>query len=414
MDLEILDGVLIVYYDLGQSLENLGYSGNHHFQQAYSYIYDLRDKYGADWGFVAFILHGWSGQMFDGFYAYARLGGPFNANVYSNGPLGPAKLDRVIAHEMGHNFYTLDEYPNNYCTCASRSGYLNAENANQQAGGSGCKINVPCVMRGASQPTPFDELEPCYYTKGQVGWWDSDEDGIPDILDVDPLVRSVIPDTAGAGALVSGDTLFTTDISFKGTVEAVPIPNLNPYSMVREFDFTVEPVRAEYRVNGGDWRPCEATDGRFDDPVEGYRFALTDLELWACYTVDVRAVTAHGNVTPSGLIESSRWYIVPASPKDPHFRLASSSPSNLPVYIDFSPAHASGGTGIMVRVEIAVYDAMGRKLCSLERGDFETGKLYSTEWNGSDANGELMPAGVYFLGMSSNGRLRTEKIVVIP
>ena len=68
----------------------------------------------------------------------------------------------------------------------------------------------------------------------------------------------------------------------------------------------------------------------------------------------------------------------------------------------------------MVRVEIAVYDAMGRKLCSLERGDFETGKLYSTEWNGSDANGELMPAGVYFLGMSSNGRLRAEKIVVIP
>jgi hypothetical protein len=397
----------------GDSFSYLGYSEGDHFEQGFSYIFDMRDRYNADWGFSIFILHGNPGQMFDGFFAYAYLGGPFNVNVYSNGSLGPGKLDRVVAHESGHTFYTLDEYPNNYATCSSRSGYLNAENSNQQRGGSGCKLNIPCVMRGASQPDSFDDLEPCYYTQGQVGWWDTDEDGIPDILDTDPIVNSIVPDTAGVGPVLVGDTLRTLTPSFKGTVEAVPIKNKNPFSMANAYDFTVEPVRAEYRVDRGPWLPCQPYDGSFDDPVEVYRFTLDEVSPWEYHTVEVRAVTAHGNATPDLLVASGRWFIGP-EPTDPPAWLVSSNPSSLPVSITFSPSHPSGQMGLAVPVEVAIYDVMGRKIAALETGDYLTGVLYDLEWDGSDANGERMPAGVYFIGISSQGRLRADKVILIP
>jgi hypothetical protein len=406
-------GDLIESVWAGQSLSNLGYRDGNYFSKAYSYIFDMRDRYKTDWGFIVFILHGNPGQAFDGFLAYAYLGGPFNVNAYSNGYLGTAKLDRVIAHETGHTFYTLDEYPNTYATCTSRSGYLAAENANQQQGGSGCKSNVPCVMRGGSQPTPFDVLEPCYFTRGQVGWWDGDEDEIPDILDTDPLVLSAGPDTAGMGWVMTGDTLITPNPTFKGRVEAVPIGNINPYSMVNQYDFTVETVKAQYRVDEGPWQLCEPSDGRFDDPIEGFRFTARDLSPWAYHTIDVRAVTEHGNATPGELISSSQWYIRP-EPTEPHVWLVSSNPSALPVSVSFSPSHPSGRTGMLVPVEIAVYDVKGRKLTTLETGNYERGRLYNLSWDGSDADGNRMPAGVYFVGLNSQGRLRADKVIMIP
>jgi hypothetical protein len=397
----------------GDSFRYLGYDQGNYFRQAEEYIFDMRDRYKTDWGFTVFILHGNPGQSFNGFLAYAYLGGPFNVNTYSNGSLGPYNLDRVIAHETGHTFYTLDEYPNNYATCTSRSGYLAAENANQQRGGSGCKSDVPCVMRGASQGTPFDILEPCYFTQGQVGWWDDDGDGIPDILDTDPIVTSLAPDTAGIGPIACGDTLYTLSPSFKGVVEAVPIENRNPYSMSAHLDFTVEPVRAEYRVDGGPWQPCGPSDGRFDEPIEGYGFTLNDLSPWSYHTVEVRAVTAHGNATRDVLTASSRWYVRPA-PTVPYVWVVSSNPSDRSVSVSFSPSHGSGAVGVAVPVEVSVYDVLGRKLTVLDTGDYLSGNLYSVEWNGTDASGDVVPAGVYFIGIRSQGRMQADKVIMIP
>jgi hypothetical protein len=269
-------------------------------------------------------------------------------------------------------------------------------------------------MRGGSQPTPFDVLEPCYYTRGQVGWWDTDEDGIPDILDTEPIVKSLAPDTAGVGSVQVGDTLLTVTPSFTGTVEAVPIKNKNIRSMANMYDFTVEPVRAEYRVDRGPWLPCQPKDGRFDEPVEGYRFTLNEVSPWAYHTVEVRAVTAHGNATPDLLVAWGSWFIRPSEPTGRNVWLVSSNPSSLPVSISFSPWHSSGAAGLLVPAEIAVYDVTGRKISTLEAGEFQSGELYNVEWDGFDANGEQSPAGVYFIGISSQGRLRADKLILIP
>jgi hypothetical protein len=67
----------------GDSFNYLGYPRGDHLQQGFSYIFDMRDRYNADWGFSVFILHGVHGQQFNGFLAYAYLGGPYNVNTYS-------------------------------------------------------------------------------------------------------------------------------------------------------------------------------------------------------------------------------------------------------------------------------------------------------------------------------------------
>lgn len=397
----------------GQSLTHLGYAGRTHFDQSRQYINDMRANYNADWGVVIFVLHGFAGQWFDmmgSALAYAYLGGPLNVNVYSNGYLGPEKLDRVIAHETGHSFYTLDEYPVAPVSCSSRSGYLNVENANKQQGGPTCKSDVPCVMRGGSQPTPFDILEPCYYTCGQVGWWDGDGDGIPDILDTEPKVDRLILATDHKEGSVA-DTVFAEAATLEGTVSAVPIENRNSRSFVKEFNFTVEDVGAEYRVNGGPWTPCEPSDGRFDETIEGYRFTLADLVPWLVHTVDVRAITVHGNVTPDDALISLK--VVFGYEASPPMALLTSSPAKPPFSIKFQPVAPSGAVGLMVPVEVAVYDPMGRKLRTLESGEFQTGRVYSTDWDGRDSEGRLISPGVYAIAMNSQGEIRSRKVLVV-
>jgi hypothetical protein len=395
----------------GQSLESLGYSGEDHFEQSYEYVNEMRQRYGADWGFIVFILHGFPGQQFDGFLAYAYLGGPFNVNCYSNGYLGSGNLDRVVAHESGHTFYTLDEYPIAPVSCSSRSGYLNAENANKQQGGNSCKSNVPCVMRGGSQPTPFEILEPCYYTRGQVGWWDEDADGIPDILDAEPAVDWVGLGTEGDPGAAGIDTVFSDRAVVRGAVSSVPIDNRNSRSMLGGVDFTVEPVSAEYRVDGGPWAPCEPADGRFDKPKERFEINLSGLGPWSTHVVDVRAVTAHGVTTPEEEIATINIF---SALEPPLVSIKSSNPSGTPVTIRFSPYHSSEESGVSVGVDLAVYDAMGRRLRTLEDGRFSTGAFYSTTWDGTDSNGETVPAGVYFVVIESEGRLAANKLMVIP
>lgn len=392
----------------GESLAALGYPGTNYFVQARDYINTMRERYDADWGFIVYVVHGFAGQQFGGALAYAYLGGPLNVNVYSNGYLGPENLDRVIAHESGHTFYTLDEYPTAPSSCSSRSGYLNVENANKQQGGPYCKSDVPCVMRGGSQPTPFDMLEPCYFTQGQVGWWDTDGDGIPDILDTAPKVDRLVLTTTHLPGGAPIDTVYGETVTYRGAVSSVAIPNRNPQSMLGSRSFTVEPVSAKYRVDGGPWEPCEAVDGRFDGTPENFLMTLHGLAQWDVHTVEVRGVTEHGNVTPDSALASAQVVLRPPPPL-----LVSSNPVRPPFSIEFEPPQPSGVVGQAVRVEVSIYDLLGRKIRVLESGVFRTGAIYSTSWDGRDLDDNLVSAGIYALTMRSQGQVTARKIMVI-
>lgn len=398
----------------GMSLASLGFEGRNHIGQAYAYVEVLRERYDSDWAFLIFLLHGKEGQSFGSFLAYSYLGGPFNVNISANGSLGPENLDRVIAHETGHTFYTLDEYLVSPHDCSARSGYLNVENANKISGGPTCKLNQMCIMRGADPSFTIDDLPPCYYTRGQLGWWDTDEDGIPDVLDTDPEITSLAFDLEDGEVVVAGDTLFSTSPSFQGEAAAVPLINRNPFSEVSPRNVTIEPVSAEYRIDGGDWTPCEPEEGDFDGPTEPFTFTIADLAPWTWHTVEVRAVTAHGNVTPEELLASKEFFTVPSPRGGAYVRLASSNPARPPARISFAPVHSSGRSGVLVPVEVAVYDAVGRRMATLTSGDFETGRFYTVQWDGKDSNGNMVPAGVYLVGMALSGRMIGDKILVIP
>jgi hypothetical protein len=398
----------------GMSLSQLGFEGRNYFGQAYSYIDALRTRYDSDWGFLMFILHGFENQSLGSMLAYSYLGGPFNVNVSSNGSLGTENLDRVIAHETGHTFYTLDEYEASPHDCSARSGYLDVENANKIFGGSACKLSLPCIMRGADASVGIDDLPPCTYTRGQVGWWDSDDDGIPDVLDLEPAVESLAVDLEESGAVMQGDTLYSTVAVLKGIVASVPLVNMNTFSEVSPRDVTTEPVEAQYRVDGGEWASCDPEDGRFDDPVESFEFVTPELAPWSRHTVEVRGVTAHGNVTPDSLTTSLEIFVVPSQGGRAAVRLTSSNPTRPPVAITFSPSHPSGRAGISVPVTVVVCDAMGRLIATVERGDFETGKIYTTSWDGRDSDGRPVPAGVYMIGMRNPGDVAADKVLVIP
>lgn len=397
-----------------QSLESMGFEGRNHFAQSYSYIDVLRGRYDSDWGFLVFLLHGREGQSFGSFLAYSYLGGPFNVNVSSNGSLGPDRLDRVIAHETGHTFYTLDEYLSSPDDCSARSGYLDVVNANKISGGPACELNIPCIMRGADPTVGIESLPPCVYSMGQVGWWDSDADGIPDVLDTEPAIESFELDTDNINGTFEGDTLYAPVAAFKGVAKATPLTNLNMRSEVSPRNVTIEAVTAQYRVDGGPWRSCRPADDKFDGPSEAFTLVLDGLDPWLWHNVEVRAVTEHGNVTPDSLRGSIDFFMAPTVDGAPLVYLSCSNPTRPPVSITYAPMDPSGRNGATVPVTLAIFDVMGRKVATLATGDFVTGRLYKAEWDGRDSNGERMPAGVYMFGMSSGGEITAGKVLVLP
>ena len=128
--------------------------------------------------------------------------------------------------------------------------------------------------------------------------------------------------------------------------------------------------------------------------------------------MDVRAITAHGNTTPEEDVKSFNIVFIYEPP--PPIQVTSSNPASPPVSLTFEPSHSLGVPGSTVSVEVAVYDARGRKIKILEYGDFASGKIYDTSWDGTGSDGNLVPAGVYFITMRSGGRTVAKKLMMIP
>jgi len=62
------------------------------------------------------------------------------------------------------------------------------------------------------------------------------------------------------------------------------------------------------------------------------------------------------------------------------------------------------------RVELGVYDLVGRRLVVLASGEMDAG-TYHREWNGRDANGDRAGAGIYFYRLRVGDQVRTMRAV---
>ncbi|RMF31919.1 MAG: hypothetical protein D6759_09310 [Chloroflexi bacterium] len=186
-------------------------------------------------------------------------------------------MDAVLAHEIGHIFRALDQYAAAGIACDVSSGYLNVETQNSQAGQ--CAMDLPSIMRGGIFPFLSGAIDP--YARGQIGWWDTDEDGILDPVDTTPeLVLQSVEEGEGR-------------LSLRGWARDLPYPSPTLS------DVTINTIAAvEYHLDGNaEWAPAEPADGAFDTISETFRLTLTPLPV-GLHVLSLRAVNRVGNASP--------------------------------------------------------------------------------------------------------------------
>lgn len=279
---------------MGEVMSSIGFpphAGEQGYVLAvYDFANDLRTRHGTDWAVVIFVVDSSSdadGFFADGYCAYARFGGPHLVLTYDSCE-GTAHMGTVVAHEVAHAFYALDEYAAAEKPCSMTSGYLNVPNQNSEFGA--CLLDQPCIMRAGIPP--YQNGSFCHYSRGQIGWRDSDGDGILEIVDTVPntVLGQYLPDPS--------DTWAPT---YSGNAAVVPYPNNNPYPWGNRprSNISVNTIASvQYRVNGGPWQPAKATDGAFDEAEESFNF--TALLPWAgTYLIEARAINSVGNAETS-------------------------------------------------------------------------------------------------------------------
>eukprot|EP01105_Mastigella_eilhardi_P002527 TRINITY_DN1315_c0_g1_i5.p1 TRINITY_DN1315_c0_g1~~TRINITY_DN1315_c0_g1_i5.p1 ORF type:complete len:2433 (-),score=297.95 TRINITY_DN1315_c0_g1_i5:18-6263(-) len=195
---------------------------------------------------------------------------------------GVTNMDRVIAHETGHIFGARDEYCQpgySCCKCGGSYGYLGVGNDWCEAacycgqiGGTcnGCTGNtcyhIDCMMRNNSWKL-------CQNSINQIGWRDSDGDGILDPVAATP---SISISTVSSGAL---------SLTAMGSASE---SSSNLISYVRLVE-----CRALYSSSGASasaWVAAVATDGKYDGYDETWQCDVT-VAAAGSYIVQARVWT---------------------------------------------------------------------------------------------------------------------------
>ena len=257
---------------------NMGYASGDQYNRARSYLNDLRNSLRTDWCFaiiVADSLNDPDGKFADGVYfAWSWLGGPYFVMTYDNNGYGIDRMHQVVTHETGHTFLAADEYcsPGYACCDFGTYGYLGIVNANCE---SGNPSSVPCVMRRIEDAI-------CSHTQAQLGWRDTDADGLPDTVD-----------NAVTNALNPAQTPTSqTQLTYTGMAVDVPCPSPQRTAV------TINRIAAvSFRVDGGVWTAAMPTEGAFDTDAEAYVFTTGVLTPGA-HVVESLAVSTSGNVSP--------------------------------------------------------------------------------------------------------------------
>jgi hypothetical protein len=284
---------------VSEAMSYLGYNSGDWMQRTRDYINDLRQTKGTDWAFAIFIIDSsndaitdpiTSGSFSDNYWAYAYKGGPFCVMTYDNDGWGISRMDQVLAHEIGHIFWATDEYDGNN----EYSGYLNTMDDE----GSGCLMDTCtlCLSTG---------------TQLQIGWKDTDGDGILDIIDTNPdtNLNQYLPDPT-----------INTTLIYSGLAIVVPYPNNNPQISASGNDVTINTIsNVEYRVNGGSWQNADPLDGFYDSFEEQFTMTIGPLTP-DTYIIEARGQNSVGNydLTPSfDTVTITTGNTVPDKPSKP-------------------------------------------------------------------------------------------------
>jgi hypothetical protein len=263
----------------GDTLQQMGFSGGNYFEQAYAANESLRRARHTDWATTIFVVNSAGkadGRFADGHFAYAYVGGPFLVVTSDAGPYGTNQMAPVVAHEFGHIFGALDQYAAASTPCTQQSGYLAIPTTNSQS--NNCGSRFICIM--LEPLTAFSAGQIDTSALGQIGYRDSDGNGIPDPLDTTPAsdLRISQPND-GSRPIVTGSA---TD---------------QPYPSPMGESTTINTItRIEYRADGGDWIALPPADGAYDSSSESVN---TPLALYdGPHTLELRAINSIGAASP--------------------------------------------------------------------------------------------------------------------
>jgi len=268
---------------INEIMRNLGANGTG-IAAVRDFANKVRNQVGSDWAYVIFVADSSAdsdNQFADGKFAFAALGGPYVVMTYGNDGYGINNMDAVVAHESCHIFYALDEYLSAGTGTSARSGYLNVQNLNDESSGS----SVPCIMRGGV--SPFSSNAMCPYTRGQIGWNDTDGDHIPDVLDTVP--RTSLDQ---AQVFTNRQSLYIT-----GNASVNPLPNRNPFGPGNAVTLNTITM-VEYSLDGGAWTPAVPVNGTWGNASEAFRIPISSLSEGG-HSLRVRATNSVGNVEGS-------------------------------------------------------------------------------------------------------------------
>ncbi len=238
-----------------------------------------RERLNTDWVFTIFVVN--ANNDADGSFA---PGGSFSrAFAFAGGLFQVVPSTRpasTYTHETGHMFWGRDEYTGSG-NFYQRRGYYNAQNTNaMDLNPTPNFVQEPSIMSaGPALQTAYDRVVTADATLAQIGWQDSDNDGIFDVLDV-PLSLQ------GTGRLSADGNSYR----FVGRAAAEALPNRNSSGL--QNNITLNRIdRIEYRINGGNWTtwstPAAYTvDLNMVIPVVG----LTG-------TIEIRAIDADLGIT---------------------------------------------------------------------------------------------------------------------
>jgi hypothetical protein len=235
----------------------------------------MKQTYGGHWSFIDILLNSYYFPGGEGIHGWAMLGGPCTVSLAGLGTF----LDAVLAHEIGHIFQALDEYYG-MCDCLDISGYLEVANNN-------C-VHCPfptekCIMElhhyteeEVEQMEAF--VNPCWYTKGQIGVFDEDNDGILDIRETYPEteITTELPDTLFSSQNVAVVGI-SWDVAYPAPARYQPAVTIN----------TIR--RVEYSLDGRPWGQAAPADGMWGDLREEFELRLPELG-GGTHTLDVRGV----------------------------------------------------------------------------------------------------------------------------
>ncbi len=198
-------------------LEKQGFAaGNGIESNVKAFNHAQREKLNADWSFTIFVVN----SANDTNDAFAPGGSFSRAFAFAGGLFHVVPSDRpasTFAHETGHIFYARDEYAGGG-NFFQRRGYYNTQNTNaiDQNPTASFQQQDSIMSSGVSLDRAYTNLVSPDSTLAQIGWQDSDGDGIFDVLDV-PLALDVYgryrPDLQS--------------LSIVGSAYAQALPNLN-------------------------------------------------------------------------------------------------------------------------------------------------------------------------------------------